>query len=205
MSGKPQAGVGAAPDGAPLKLRAHDAEDLEALAACLQDALVPLAEVVYLKSEKRFVMVANRFMWERGAADTPAPGTANGAASGATTPEPMAERGAANGDEDADARFEEAQAGPLYYRVNCAVYFDRVRNVRFRGLDPRDKDQILNLLTVEAEPGAVLLVFSGGGTIRLEVRDIRCHLEDLGEPWPTRRRPSHADAEPESKSKSESV
>lgn len=173
MTGKGQAGGDAAPEHAPLKLRAHDAEDLGALAACLQDALVPLADVVYLKAEKRFVMIANRFMWERGAEETPAP----------VAPEP--------GDEGADARFEEAEARPLYYRVNCAVYFDWVRKVRFRGLDPREKDQILNLLTLEVESGALLLEFSGGGTIRLEVRDIRCHLEDLGEPWPTRWRPSH--------------
>ncbi len=191
MSGKPQTGaaVDRALGGAPLKLRVHDAKDLRALATCLQDALVPLADVAYLKSEKRFVMVANRFMWDRGAEDAPVaePVAASGDRSGAV-----------NGDENADARFEEAEVRPLYYRVNCAVCFDRVRNVRFRGLDPREKDQILNLLTVEAVPGAVLLVFSGGGTIRLEVRDIRCHLEDLGEPWPTRWRPSHAAAETES-------
>ncbi len=189
MSGKPQTGaaVDRALGGAPLKLRVHDAKDLRALATCLQDALVPLADVAYLKSERRFVMVANRFMWERGAEDAPVAG-------------PVAASGAVNGDESADVGFEEAEAGPRYYRVNCAVCFDRVRNVRFRGLDPREKDQILNLLTVEAAPGAVLLVFSGGGTIRLEVRDIRCHLEDLGEPWPTRWRPSHAAAEAEAES-----
>jgi hypothetical protein len=168
-------------DGPPLKLRAHDAEDLAALAACLQDALVPLADVVYLKSEKRFVMVANRFMWERGPQEGPPPETL-------AEPELTAE--------SADASFEEAEARPLYYRVNCAVYFDWVRNVRFRGLDPQEKDQILNLLTVDAGPGAIELVFAGGGTIRLEVRGIRCHLEDLGEPWPTRWRPDHAEPEP---------
>ena len=177
----------------PLKLRAHDAEDLAALAACLQDALVPLADVVYLKAEKRFVMVANRFMWERGAQTAP-----------------VAAPGAESGDESADARFEEAEARPLYYRVNCAVHFDWVRNVRFRDLDPHDKDQILNLLTVEAEfgevePGSICLEFSGGGTIRLEVRGIRCHLEDLGEPWPTRWRPNHAGAESEPNSEAEPV
>jgi len=196
VSGKRQAGGGAAPagalDGAPLKLRAHDAEDLGALATCLQDALVPLADVAYLKAEKRFVMVANRFMWERSAQDVPVPA-------------PGDEAGDEGGDQGADARFEEAEAGPRYYRVNCAVYFDWVRDVRFRGLNPREKDQILNLLTIEVEPGAVapgavLLMFSGGDTIRLEVRDIRCHLEDLGEPWPTRWRPDHAEAEPDSES-----
>ncbi len=179
MSEKPQEN-----EAAPLKLRAHDAEDLASLAAVLQDALVPLADVVYLKSEKRFVMVANRFMWERGAEDVPA-----------LAPESRPESKDEGGGAGADARFEEAEAGPRYYRVNCAVYFDWVRKVRFRGLDPREKDQILNLLTLEAEPGALLLEFSGGGTIRLEVRGIRCHLEDLGEPWPTRWRPDHAEPE----------
>ena len=209
MSGKQQAGaVDGALGAAPLKLRVHDAKDLRALATCLQDALVPLADVAYLKSEKRFVMVANRFMWERGAEDAPAPEPA---------PEPVAANGAASGaasgDQSADAGFEEADAGPLYYRVNCAVCFDRVRKVRFRGLDPREKGQILNLLTIEVAPGepgevapgAVLLVFSGGGTIRLEVRNIRCHLEDLGEPWPTRWRPSHAEPESGSEPAPESV
>ena len=174
---------GGVPGVAPLKLRARDAEDLRALAICLQDALVPLADVAYLKAEKRFVMVANRFMWERGAQDAPVP-----------------EPGAARAEAGADARFEEAEAGPINYRVHCAVTFDWVRNVGFRGLDPREKDQILSLLTIELEPGAVRLVFAGGGAIRLEVRDLRCHLEDLGEPWPTHWRPSHAEAEPGSES-----
>ena len=73
-----------------------------------------------------------------------------------------------------------------------------MRKVHFRGVDLRRKDQLLNLLTLEADPGAVTLLFSGGGEIRLEVSGIRCHLEDLGEPWPTRWRPDHAEAEPPS-------
>ncbi len=185
MTGEGRAG--GVPGAAPLKLRAHDAEDLRALAACLQDALVPLADVAYLKAEKRFVMVANRFMWERGAQAAP-------------VPEPVEARAEASAEAGTDARFEEAEAGPINYRVNCAVTFDRVHNVGFRGLDLREKDQILNLLTIELEPGAVRLVFAGGGTIRLEVRDIRCHLEDLGEPWPTHWRPNHVEAEPDSES-----
>ncbi len=183
MTGEGRAG--GVPGAAPLKLRAHDAEDLRALAACLQDALVPLADVAYLKAEKRFVMVANRFMWERGARPAPVP-----------APEPVE----ASAEAGADARFDEAEAGSISYRVNCAVTFDRVRNVGFRGLDPREKDQILNLLTIELEPGEVRLVFAGGGAIRLEVRDLRCHLEDVGEPWPTHWRPNHAEAEPDPES-----
>ena len=195
MSGETQAGAAPAGalDDAPLKLRAQDAEDLRALAVCLQDALVPLAEVAYLQSEKRFVMVANRFRWERGAQEAAgnAPGDAPGDAAGDAAGDVS---GGVARDETSDARFEETEAGPRYQRVHCAICFDRVRNVQFRNLDPRRKDQILSLLTLEAEPGAIQLLFSGGGAIRLEVSDIRCHLEDLGEPWPTRWRPSHAEA-----------
>ncbi len=92
MSGKQQAGGGAAPEHTPLKLRAHDAEDLGALAACLQDALVPLADVVYLKAEKRFVMVANRFMWERGAQKAPAPMAEPGPGAGPESATPVSRK-----------------------------------------------------------------------------------------------------------------
>jgi hypothetical protein len=39
------------------------------------------------------------------------------------------------------------------------------------------------------------LIFAGGAAIRLEVDGILCHLEDLGEPWPTRWQPAHAAAD----------
>ena len=155
-----------------VKLRAHDPLDMEVMATWLQDALVPLADVAYLPRDKRFVMVANRFRWES-----------------ATTEDAGAPR------PDGDASFAEEGEAPAYQRVNCGICFDRVRAVRYRGLDPKSKDQILNLLTIEAEPHAVTLVFSGGGAIRLEVTTIACHLEDLGEPWPTHWRPSHDEAE----------
>ena len=51
---------------AALKLRAESTEDLGIIAACLQDALVPVADVEYLTGEREFVMVANRFRWEVG-------------------------------------------------------------------------------------------------------------------------------------------
>ena len=159
---------------APLRLRALDADDLQTLAGFLQDALVPLSEVAFLKAEQRFVLVANRFRWERPAVtETPDHGA----------------------DSDTDARFaergEEAGSGPRYERINCGICFDRVRAVRFQGLDARRKSQILNLLTVQSRPGAITLIFAGGAAIRLDVAAIRCHLEDLGEPWPTRWVPAH--------------
>ena len=54
----------APPDGK-LRLRAHDADDLQVLSACLQDAIVPISDVTYEPAARRFVLVANRFCWER--------------------------------------------------------------------------------------------------------------------------------------------
>jgi hypothetical protein len=155
-----------------VKLRAHDPLDMEVIAAWLQDALVPLADIAYLPREKRFVMVVNRFMWEA-------------AGPGASADAPPTD----------DARFADESGEPAFERVNCGICFDRVRAVRYRGLDPKNKDHILNLLTIEAEPRAVTLVFSGEAAIRLEVTAIACHLQDLGEPWPTRWLPDHGEAE----------
>lgn len=136
-----------------LKLRAEDAEDMAFVAACLQDALVPVGDVAYLPGEKRFVLVANRFRWE------------------------------ASGDRE---------PGGLYERVNCGVTFDGVSKVRSKGVDLSKRDQMLDLLTVKLEKGAVLLVFAGGGVIRLDIESLRCDLRDLGQPWPTRWRPHHS-------------
>jgi Protein of unknown function (DUF2948) len=48
-----------------LRLRAVDAEDLSVIAACLQDALIPLTEMAYLADERRFMAAFTRFQRER--------------------------------------------------------------------------------------------------------------------------------------------
>jgi len=47
-----------------LRLKAVDSDDLSVIAACLQDALVPLSEMAYLAGEKRFVAAFTRFRRE---------------------------------------------------------------------------------------------------------------------------------------------
>ncbi|MFT3809683.1 MAG: DUF2948 family protein [Micropepsaceae bacterium] len=49
---------------APLRLAAEDAEDLKAISALLQDAVLTLADMAYLKKARRFALVLNRFRWE---------------------------------------------------------------------------------------------------------------------------------------------
>src|SRR5260370_7067427 len=66
-------GCGMAPDqGAALKLRAEDAEDLAVISACLQDALVAVRDLAYAPQERSFLFVANRFRWENGLRPAPA-------------------------------------------------------------------------------------------------------------------------------------
>lgn len=48
----------------PLRLMAADAEDLGVISACLQDAVAKLGDFAWLPEERRFVFVANRFVWE---------------------------------------------------------------------------------------------------------------------------------------------
>lgn len=48
----------------PLKLIAKDLEDLQILAAHLQDSLLPLVSMVYDPKEQTFTALADRFCWE---------------------------------------------------------------------------------------------------------------------------------------------
>lgn len=49
-----------------MRLRAEDVNDLRVISACVQDALVPVSDIAYLKEDGRFVLVANRFRREAG-------------------------------------------------------------------------------------------------------------------------------------------
>lgn len=50
-----------------LKLIAFDDEDLSIIAAHLQDAVLRIEDMAYLKAEQRFAVVANRFDWTHAA------------------------------------------------------------------------------------------------------------------------------------------
>ncbi len=80
-------------------------------------------------------------------------------------------------------------------RVLTGFCVDGVKAVSRRGFSPRESDRILSLLAVrlddQGDAPALILDFAGGSSVRLEVDQIMCHLDDLGEPWPTRWRPKH--------------
>jgi hypothetical protein len=143
--------------GAAFKLRAEDPDDLAVISACLQDALVAVRDLAFAPEDHTFLMVANRFRWERA------------------------------------ARAARGEAG--YQRTLCGITFGAVSGVAYHGFRRSEDTRILSLLALlperDAEGDAILLKFSDGATIRLEVSRILCHAQDLGEPWPTPWQPTH--------------
>jgi len=85
---------------------------------------------------------------------------------------------------------------PDYRRCRTALRFERVNACKCRGLDPSNKDALLNLLAVEfiendSPSGTVTLTFSGGGVIRLDVECLEAELADLGEIYAAAVCPDH--------------
>jgi hypothetical protein len=97
--------------------------------------------------------------------------------------------------------WEGAQsAEPKYQRRRAALRFERVLSCKCRQVDPVRKDAVLSLLAVEfseteAPSGAVMLTFSGGASVRLEVECLEAELADLGPSWTATSCPAHADVD----------
>ena len=51
-------------DKSKLKLICKNQEDLKVISAYLQDSIVVLKDIVFLKQNRSFIMMLNRFMWE---------------------------------------------------------------------------------------------------------------------------------------------
>lgn len=91
---------------------------------------------------------------------------------------------------------EASERRPQPERRNSVLHFDRVLAAKLSGVSRNKPDEVLSLLAItwtpaEAPAGLVDLVFSGGGTIRLEVECIEARLVDLGGAWEASSRPAH--------------
>jgi hypothetical protein len=84
-----------------------------------------------------------------------------------------------------------------YRRCRTALRFERVLSCKCRNLNQTNKDARLNLLAVEFEAqdppaGVVVMTFSGGGVIRLDVECLEAELADLGEIFVADGCPNHS-------------
>ena len=140
-----------------LRLVALDNDDVEVVSAHVQDSCVKIGDIMWRPSERRLIVVINRFDWES-----------------AQSPQPP------------------------YRRRRAALRFERVNGFKARNVACADKDAVLNLLAVEFRPtdtpaGQVILTFSGGAALRLDVECLEAELADLGPVWATACCPAHAD------------
>lgn len=148
-----------------LKLLAQDAQDIQVMSAVLQDAIAPVSDMTYRAAEKNFVMVVQRFCWD------------------------------SNDGEQAQETLpsnEDEPALQVYERISCAFDVEGVESVQFMGLDVENPAAMLDLLTISADEGALVMIFAGGGKLRLQLKNWRARLHDFGESWPTTHCPRHA-------------
>lgn len=86
-------------------------------------------------------------------------------------------------------------------RVQSVLVVENVTAVASQGIDPKDADTILSLLSVtfvpDAEPpgGHVLLTLAGDGAIRLQVEALELRIRDVTRPYiaPSGHVPEHGE------------
>lgn len=146
----------------PLRLVAADPDDLSVIAALVQDAVMPAAEMSWDPAQRRFAVLLNRFRWEDRAA---------------------------------------AEIGKRRYeRVQTVLAFDDVAAVASQGIDRKDADTVLSLMTLsfnasDAPAGHVELTFAGDGAVRLSVDCLNATLKDVTRPYiaPSGQAPHHSE------------
>jgi hypothetical protein len=146
-----------------LRLRAVSTEDVEILSTLLQDAIIPGEDMSFERAGRRFVMVANRFCWDRPAV------------SGVTT--------------DSGAPVYERQLCGIQIldidKVRTTGMPASRRGALFSLL-------AITAMTT-ADGATVELLFSGGVSLRLDADSLLILAEDLEESRPTPNLPSHSD------------
>ncbi|WP_421791261.1 DUF2948 family protein [Hyphobacterium sp.] len=86
------------------------------------------------------------------------------------------------------------------WRTRSALDISGVLEVKSKRLKRGVESAVVSLLSLdfemgEAPGGALKLVFSGGGALRLDVECIDLILADISEPWPAKSRPEHETGE----------
>lgn len=139
-----------------LRLRAMDADDLLVVSALVQDAVVSVRDISWMRRHRRLAVLVNRFRWE----------------GRLRTPE----------------------------RVRSMLVAENVTAVRSQGVNPRDGDMVLSILSLAWEPGEdgtgrIVVTLAGDGVIVLEAEALDVLLQDVTRPYlaPSGRAPHHPD------------
>lgn len=144
----------------PLRLKALDPDDLPVVAALIQDAVFPIAEMAWDRKRRRFAILLNRFRWED--------------------------------------KVQAERRGRDFERVQSVLAFEDVTRVYSQGIDRKQSDTILSVLTLAFRPGEdgaglIEITLAGDGAIALEVEALEITLRDVTRPYvaPSRKAPGH--------------
>ncbi|MGA0540286.1 DUF2948 family protein [Neotabrizicola sp. VNH66] len=90
------------------------------------------------------------------------------------------------------------RAGRPFERVRSLLTVDGVLSARTMGIDLREKEAVLSVLSLDWLPGEdgsgrLTLVLAGDGAVALQVEALDLRLEDVTKPYlaPSRKMPSH--------------
>ncbi|MCF2905412.1 DUF2948 family protein [Octadecabacter sp. CECT 8868] len=85
-----------------------------------------------------------------------------------------------------------------YERVQSVIVIEDAMAVQSQGVDPRDKDMVLSILSVSFDKGTdgggyVELTLAGDGAIRVQVEALEVILKDVTRPYgaPSKAKPEH--------------
>jgi hypothetical protein len=88
--------------------------------------------------------------------------------------------------------------GRAFERVQAVLAVEEVSHVATQGIDRRDADTILSLLSLAFEPGEdgtgrLVLTLAGDGAVAVEVEALEVTLQDVTRPYiaPSKTRPTH--------------
>ena len=150
-----------------LKLAALDAEDLQVVSSQIQDAVVRVGDIQWLKSENRLVIRMNRFAWE----------------------EALKQRRRIFGPKPTYERHEAV----LHFDRVVAV---QGRNIRMNAGDAVLNMLSATFDASGGGPeGTISLIFAGDAELRVKVECIEAQLADTGAAWETENLPEHEAAE----------
>ncbi len=145
-----------------LKLVAHDAEDLQIVSACLQDAVCRVGDMAYQSTTRRFAVIFNRFRWES----------------------QQASKGLRLLQRPRNERIRTA----IHFNTVGTV---RRRGIDQRRPEQVLNLLAIDVGETTDETMRIRLLFAGGGEILLEAECVDCIMEDVSDPWPVRSAPKH--------------
>ncbi len=157
-----------------LKLLALDSDDLSIISAYTQDAVLRVADMGFSKSDNRFVLLLNRYVWENDKKQ--------------------------KSKKEKWLKKIKGERNTKGERRRSALRFDFVQKVQAKGFDLKAVDGVLELLSIEFRKapdskndpsGIIILNFAGGATLRLEVECLEARIHDLGAAWRASARPNH--------------